>query len=87
MYGSVEQMDIAEVLAMIVERACLYVPEASGATKVKKPKRLTEELEYTKEALTPVETVFPKEALTKVEKVPVAASDLVRFNESFELVC
>ena len=80
-------MDIAEVLAMIVERACLYVPEASGSTNVKKPKRLTEELEYSKEALTPVETVFPKEALTRVEKVPVAsvASDFVRFNRLISL--
>jgi len=68
-------MDVAEVLATIVERACVYVPEASGATKVKKPKRLTEELE----ALTPVQTVFPKEALTRVEKVPMVASNLVRF--------
>ena len=75
-------MDVAEVLAMIVERACLYVPEASGATKVKKPKRLTEELESPKEALTPVETVFPKAALTSVvNKVPVvaASSNFVRF--------
>ena len=76
-------MDVAEVLAMIVERACLYVPEASGATKVKKPKRLTEELESPKEALTPVETVFPKAALitSVVNKVPVvaASSNFVRF--------
>ena len=75
-------MDVAEVLAMIVERACLYVPEASGATKVKKPKRLTEELESPKEALIPVETVFPKAALTSVvNKVPVvaASSNFVRF--------
>ena len=75
-------MDVAEVLATIVERACLYVPEASGATKVKKPKRLTEELESPKEALTPVETVFPKAALTSVvNKVPVvaASSNFVRF--------
>ena len=71
-------MDVAEVLATIVERACLYVPEASGATKVKKPKRLTEELEYPKEALSAVDKV-PKEALTRVEKVPMVASNLVRF--------
>ena len=67
-------MDVAEVLAMIVERACLYVPEASGATKVKKPKRLTEEL------------VYPKEALTSVNKVPVASSNFVRFKRNC-LIC
>ena len=71
-------MDVAEVLATIVERACLYVPEASGATKEKKPKRLTEELEYPKEALSAADKVFPKEALTRVEKVSMVASNLVR---------
>ena len=82
LYGSNERMDTAEVLSAIVEEACLYVPEASGATNVKKPKRLTEELEYPKEALTPIETVFPKAALTSVvDKVPVvaASSNFVRF--------
>ena len=73
----VEQMDVAEVLAMIVERACLYVPEVSGATNVKKPKRLTEEFEYPKEALSAVDKV-PTEALTRVEKVPMVASNFVR---------
>ena len=71
-------MDVAEVLATIVERACLYVPEVSGATNVKKPKRLTEESEYPKEALSAVNKVSPIEALTSVGKVPVVASDLVR---------
>ena len=75
LYGSVEQMDIAEVLAMIVERACLYVPV--GITDLKKPKRLTEESQqYPKEAPFNVEK-SPKEALS-FEKVPAAASDLVR---------
>ena len=80
LYGSSERMDTAEVLSAIVEEACLYVPEASGATNVKKPKRLTEELEYLKEALSAVDKVFPKAALTRVKKVPAAsvASDLVR---------
>ena len=72
-------MDVAEVLATIVERACLYVPEVSGTANVKKPKRLTEESEYPKEALSAVDKVFPKEALTRVEKVPMVASNLVRF--------
>ena len=70
-------MDVAEVLATIVERACVYVPEASGAN-VKKPKRLTEESEYPKEALSAVDKASPIEALTSVGKVSVVASNLVR---------
>ena len=69
-------MDVAEVLATIVERACLYVPEVSDAANVKKPKRLTEESDP-KEALSAVDKV-PKEALTRVEKVSMVASNLVR---------
>ena len=75
MYGSVEQMDIAEVLATIVERACLYTPEAPvGEMLNKKPKRPIKE----SEALSKVDN-GPKEALTSVKKVPVDASNLVRF--------
>ena len=71
LYGSNERMDTAEVLAAIVEEACLYVPSEI----FKRSKALTSvEL---KEARTRVK---PKEALS-IEKVPVAASDLVRINE------
>ena len=77
LYGSVEQMDIAEVLAMIVERACLYVPEASGATKMKRPKAVSEEEQVPKEA--PRVEAVPKEAFSKVVQVPMVASNLVRF--------
>ena len=48
-------MDVAELLAVIVERACLYVPKAPvGASNIKMPK----------EAFTEPEK-FPKEALKK----------------------
>ena len=83
LYGSNERMDTAEVLSAIVEEACRYVPEASvGVTDVKKPKRLTRV--ESKEARTSVDD--QKEALTSVKKVPMVASDLVRF-KSFELAC
>ena len=77
LYGSTERMDAAEILSAIVDEACRYVPEMTP-TNVEKPKRLTKESEYPKEALSAVDKVFPKEALTRVEKVPVVASDLVR---------
>ena len=80
-------MDTAEVLASIVERACLYVPDAPvGESKtrfrsVKMSKETFTEFEkFPKEALTK-EVVVPKAALTSVvEKVPmVAYSNLVSF--------
>ena len=81
LYGSTERMDAAEVLSAIVEEACKYVPEVPVGKTFKSPKALTSvEL---KEARTRVESkeartrVEPKEALS-IEKVPVAASDLVR---------
>ena len=67
-------MDVAEVLAIIVDRACRYVPEAPVGEKFKKPKRLTKESEPLFEA-----DNDPKEAFTNVKKIPVVASDLVRF--------
>ena len=89
-------MDVAEVLAMIVERACLFVPDipvgvsakSKANFRVKMPKETFTEFEkFPNEALTPVETVFPNEALTSVKKVPVAsvASDFVRFNRLISL--
>ena len=75
-------MSVAEVLASIVERACLYVPEAPvGAANIKRPKALTEFEKFSKEALTADVKVYPKEAFSKVKKVPAAsvASNLVRF--------
>ena len=80
LYSSNERMDTAEVLAAIVEEACLYVPyeifkrsKALTSVELKEARTRVE----SKEARTRVE---PKEALS-IEKVPVAASDLVRINE------
>ena len=72
----VEQMDVAEVLAMIVERACLYVPV--GITDLKRPKKAFSEKEQVPKEAPRVEAV-PKEAFSKVVQVPMVASNLVRF--------
>ena len=78
LFGSTERMDAAEVLSAIVEEACRYVPEMPvGITSLEKPKRLTKEFLYPKEALFKDDKGSPKEALTVV-KVPAVASDLVR---------
>ena len=78
LFGSTERMDTAEVLAMIVEQACLYVPETpAGIKNVKRMKALTEMEKVPKEEFSDVVKV-PKEALTVVKVPVVAASDLVR---------
>ena len=78
-------MDTAEVLASIVERACLYVPDAPvGESKtrfrsVKMSKETFTEFEkFPKEAFT--KEVVSKEAFSEIKKVPAAsvASDFVR---------
>ena len=85
--GSTERMDTAEILAAIVEQACLYVPEMFvGESKTKQfsskrpmqvlKEELTEIEKFPKEALTQVES--PKEAHPRVVKVPVA-SDFVSY--------
>ena len=82
LYGSTERMDVAEILAAIVEQACLYEPDVPVSKpktrfRVKEPKEEpTESLKFPKEAHSNVES--PKEALTSVNKVSVVASDLVR---------
>ena len=78
----VERMDTAEILSMIVEQACLYIPEqpvgVSKTNKLKQPKEvLTAEVKVPNEALSKVES--PNEALTSVVKVSGASSDLVRY--------
>ena len=73
----VERMDTAEVLSMIVERACLFVPKVPvGITKVEKSERDAYRGKKVSKALTQVES--PKEALTSVEKKDFVASS-VRF--------
>ena len=78
LFGSTERMDVSEVLAMIVEEACLYVPELPVGEPFKRPKGLTRSVQVPKEELTKVK-VIPKEALTSVEQVPMVASDLVSY--------
>ena len=72
-------MDVAEILASIVERACLYVPEMPVGETLKRPKGLTR-VQAPKEEIIQVES--PKEELSQVLKVPVVAgaSNLVRFD-------
>ena len=73
-------MDVAELLAVIVERACVYVPKAPvGASNIKRSHEAFSKVKFPKEAPTDSENVYPKEALTSVNKVPMVASDFVRF--------
>ena len=82
LYGSTERMDVAEVLSAIVEQACLYTPEPSAGETMKRSKALTRvEIKEARTSSEEKET-FPsgeKEALTTVKKVPMVASNLVRF--------
>ena len=72
-------MDTSEILAAIVEQACLYVPDVSvGAPKAKKPKKaFSDDIKVPNEALSKVES--PNETLTSVVKVSGVSSDLVRY--------
>ena len=84
----IEQMDVAEVLAAIVERACLYAPdvpvEEIKAKKLleKRPNEPFTEFEKRSEEGAYQSKKLAKEALTSVEKKVVASSDLVRFKLS-----
>ena len=73
-------MDVAEVLAMIVERACSYVPEGYVGESKSTSKRLaiTREKVSTM-ALTDSEKGSPIEERTSVEKKVLVSSDFVRF--------
>ena len=72
-------MDVAEVLAIIVDRACSYVPEVYVGESKSTSKRpaLTRE-KVSKVALTDSEKGFPIEERTSVEKKVLASSDFVR---------
>ena len=64
----VERMDTAEVLSMIVERACVFVPDVPvGVSNTKK---------FPNEEPTSVKV--PNEEPTRVVKVPMVTSNLVR---------
>ena len=81
LFGSTERMDTAEILAAIVEQACIYVPEMPvGVTNVETFERgAYHGKKVPKETLTTVDK-FPNEKLSEVLKVPVvASSNLVRF--------
>ena len=87
LFDAAEQMDTAEILSMIVDRACLYVPDVSEIFK--KPKALTRDAKVPKEALSKDVNV-PKAALTSVvEKVPIvaASSNFVRLKCNRLIVC
>ena len=72
-------MDIAEVLSIIVDRACSYVPEPPvGVNNVKRPKAFTEMEKFPKETL--IKEVVPDEERTRVEQKFIGvSSDLVIF--------
>ena len=77
-------MDIAEILSIIVERACSYVPdvavsESKAHFSAKVPKGALTKGQVPNEEPTRVEAV-PNETLLEVVKVPmVAYSNLVSF--------
>ena len=77
LFDSAEQMNTAEILAAIVEKACLFVPDVPVGVSNAKPKRPIKESEFPKEALSK-DVKIPMEALTSAEKVSVASSN-VRF--------
>ena len=86
LHGSTERMDTAEVLAMIVKQACLYVPDLPVGETFKRPKGLTRVYVPMEE---PTRVESPKVALTSVDdKVPIvaASSNFVRSNR-IELAC
>lgn len=87
LFDSAEQMNTAEILAAIVEKACLFVPDVPvGVSNAKKPKRPIKESEFPKEALSEVDKVS-KEELSEVVKVPVASSNFVRLKCNCLIVC
>ena len=80
LFNPVETMDAAEVLSIIVERACSYAPEAPVGKMFNGPKEeRTKGLRFPKEELSIGDKVSPKEAFSEVVKVPMVASNLVRF--------
>ena len=79
LFDPVEIMDTAEVLSIIVERACSYTPEAPGKMFNGPKEERTKGLRFPKEELSVVDKVSPKEAFSEVVKVPMVASNLVRF--------
>ena len=77
-------MDTAEVLAMIVKQACLYVPDLPVGETFKRPKGLTR-VNVPKEEPTRVKS--PKEEFSAVQKVSVASSSNFVRSNCIELAC
>ena len=73
----VERMDTAEVLSMIVERACLLVPDVPvGVSNTKKSEGSISRVKFPNEESTSVKVT--NEEPTRVVKVPMVTSDFVR---------
>ena len=73
----VEQMDTAEVLASIVEQACLFVPDVPvGVSNAKKSEGSISRVKFPNEESTSVKVT--NEEPTRVVKVPMVTSDFVR---------
>ena len=73
----VERMDTAEVLSMIVERACQFVPDVPvGASNTKKSEGSISRVKFPNEESTSVKVT--NEEPTRVVKVPMVTSDFVR---------
>ena len=72
----VERMDTAEVLSMIVERACQFVPDVPvGVSNTKKSEGSISRVKFPNEESTSVKVT--NEEPTRV-KVPMVTSDFVR---------
>ena len=73
----VERMDTAEVLSMIVERACQFVPDVPvGVSNTKKSEGSISRVKFPNEESTSVKVT--NEEPTRVVKVPMVTSNLVR---------
>ena len=79
LFGGLEMMSASEVLAAIVEQACLYIPESSvDVSKLEKSAGAYRDKKVSKEAFSKDKS--PKEEFSEVEKVSVASSsNFVRF--------
>ena len=79
LFGATEFMDASEVLAAIVERACVYTPDVPvGVSKLEKSVGAYRDKKVSKEAFSKDKS--PKEEFSEVEKVSVASSsNFVRF--------
>ena len=72
----VERMDTAEVLSMIVERACVFVPDVPVGVSNTKKSEGSIRAKFPSEEPTSVKV--PNEEPTRVVKVPMVTSNLVR---------